>query len=482
MKTGYAIDRALAWFAAAAIPCAAFAGGVAPQSSRSEITSAQIEERVRFLASDGLKGRFTGTPEAVRAAEYLAQALKDAGVEPAGDGGTYLQRVPMGRIRYESVPQLAAWRDGRAEELRSGVDFDLQSGLPHDGERLRVRVVQKAEDVPAKADATLALFLDGSMSERRAWLGASKGAGFGLIVVPGSSKPGASADDEPPRARSLSGDAARVQTATVRAHGKLLERLRAGEVREIALACQARFEEEPAFNVVGRIGGAGTADEPALAEECVVFSAHYDHIGHREASESAAEGADTIFNGADDDASGCAAVIEIAEAFGASKAKPARTLVFLLATGEEIGLVGTNFYIEHPVVPLERTVCNLNFEMIGRPDALAGGAGTLWLTGYDLSNLGPELARLGLAIVADQRPDQHFFERSDNYAFAVRGVVAQTLSSYDLHSDYHRASDEADKLDFAHMEACVRAAFAASQALADGRIDPAWLEGKSPKR
>jgi Zn-dependent M28 family amino/carboxypeptidase len=161
---------------------------------------------------------------------------------------------------------------------------------------------------------------------------------------------------------------------------------------------------------------------------------------------------------------------------------PARTVVFLLATGEEIGLVGTRHYLERPVVPLERTVLNLNFEMIGRPDALAGGPGKLWLTGYERSNLGPAFAAAGLAVVADPRPDQGFFQRSDNYAFAVLGIVAQTLSSYDLHEDYHRVSDEASKLDFAHMETALRSTLTAVRALVDGTIDPAWEPGGAPTR
>ena len=84
--------------------------------------------------------------------------------------------------------------------------------------------------------------------------------------------------------------------------------------------------------------------------------------------------------------------------------------------------------------------------------------------------------------MADPRPDQNFFQRSDNYAFAVRGIVAQTLSSYDLHEDYHKPSDEADTLDWAHLEAAVQAAWIGAQALADGSIDPAWLPGGAPER
>jgi Zn-dependent M28 family amino/carboxypeptidase len=120
--------------------------------------------------------------------------------------------------------------------------------------------------------------------------------------------------------------------------------------------------------------------------------------------------------------------------------------------------------------------------MIGRPDALAGGPGKLWLTGFERSNLGPAFAQAGLALVPDPRPDQDFFRRSDNYAFALRGIVAQTLSSYDLHTDYHAVSDEADTLDWTHLAAAVEAAWIGARALADGSIDPAWQPGGMPER
>jgi Zn-dependent M28 family amino/carboxypeptidase len=186
-----------------------------------------------------------------------------------------------------------------------------------------------------------------------------------------------------------------------------------------------------------------------------------------------------IHNGADDDASGCAALLELAGALAAGP-RPARTLVFLFATGEEAGLHGTDWYIEHPLVPLASTVCNLNLEMIGRPDPLAGGAGGLWLTGDERTSLGDAFRALGMAVVADPRPGERFFERSDNYAFARRGIVAQTLSSFNLHADYHGVDDELERLDLAHMEGATRAALVGARALADGTLEPTWKPGGDP--
>ncbi len=225
---------------------------------------------------------------------------------------------------------------------------------------------------------------------------------------------------------------------------------------------------QPAVNVVGLLAGS----DPRLEHEAVVVTAHYDHLGI-----GPAVNGDSIYNGADDDASGTVAVLEIARALARGPA-PRRTIVFLLVTGEEHGLLGTRRYLDHPAVPLAETVANLNIEMIARPDPLAGGRGRAWLTGYDRSTVGTMLRDAGLPIVPDPRPEQDFFERSDNIAFALRGIPAHTLSSYDLHADYHQPSDEASRADPAHMALVIDAAARATLLLADGPA-PRWV-GEPP--
>jgi hypothetical protein len=436
------------------------------------ITAADIEATVRYLASDDLRGRSTGSLELMAAAEGLSARLAAAGVAPGGEGQGYLQHVPLARIEYAAVPTLAfELQDGSLREAVWGVDFDSVSGVLEPASfELAVIGPDGAPSAPAKAGR--ALYVDARGRAAREIV-AGPGDGFGLIVMRGSERPGRGPDTTPPKARRDPGGA-----PTVIVRGSLLEALAAGGVHRVHAGFPGRLVEPPAANVIGVIEGAGTPERPELADQCVVFSAHYDHIG---VDAAAKEGEDAVYNGADDDASGCAAVLELAEAFAAGP-RPARTLVFLFATGEEIGLIGTNHYLAHPLVPLERTVCNLNFEMIGRPDALAGGPGKLWLTGFERSNLGPAFAGAGLALVADPRPEQNFFQRSDNYAFALRGIVAQTLSSYDLHTDYHQVSDEAGTLDYGHMQAAVNAAWTGARALADGTIDPAWAPGGAPTR
>jgi Zn-dependent M28 family amino/carboxypeptidase len=192
-----------------------------------------------------------------------------------------------------------------------------------------------------------------------------------------------------------------------------------------------------------------------------------------------AVGADSICNGADDDASGVVATLKIAQVMRGG-ARPRRTLLFAAMTGEELGLLGARWYVEHPALPLASMAANLEIEMIGRPDSLAGGPGKAWLTGYDKSTMGDMLAAAGIPLVPDQRPDQQFFQRSDNYALAQRGIVAQTLSSFNLHGDYHQATDEASRADAAHMAAVIEAAARAVRLLADGP-KPEWKPSGRPE-
>jgi len=224
-------------------------------------------------------------------------------------------------------------------------------------------------------------------------------------------------------------------------------------------------------NVIGILPGR----DPALAAEHVLIGAHYDHVGI-----GPAVNGDSIYNGADDDASGVVAVLEIARQL-AQGPPPARTVVFAAMTGEEMGLIGTRWYILNPALPIETMAANLEIEMIGRPDSLAGGRGRAWLTGYERSTMGESLAANGIPIIADPRPDQNFFRRSDNIAFATAGIPAHTLSSFNLHRDYHAPSDQVDKVDFTHMAAVINAAARAARLLTDGPA-PQWKPGGRPCR
>jgi Peptidase family M28 len=222
-------------------------------------------------------------------------------------------------------------------------------------------------------------------------------------------------------------------------------------------------------NVIGILHGS----DPKLSKETILLSAHLDHLGVR-----ANMPGDNIFNGADDDASGVTAVLELAEALAKGE-KPKRTVVFALFGSEEIGGYGARYFQEHPPVPVESFVANLEFEMIGRPDS-AVPPHTLWLTGYERSDLGAQLAAHGARLVADPHPEQNFFRRSDNYVLARRGIIAHTVSSYGLHTDYHRPSDDLAHIDFAHMTEAIASMVGPIEWLVNTDFKPQWNKDGKP--
>lgn len=227
--------------------------------------------------------------------------------------------------------------------------------------------------------------------------------------------------------------------------------------------------EATTTNVLGIIPGR----DPVLTKETILLSAHLDHLGAgREVN------GDKVYNGADDDASGVTAVLELAKAL-MSGPRPKRTVVFALFGSEEIGGWGARYFQEHPPVPFESLVANLEFEMIGRPDA-AVARDTLWLTGYERSNLGPALKVFGARLVADPHPEQRFFQRSDNIVLARKGIVAHTVSSFGLHTDYHRPSDDLAHIDFVHMTDAIKSMVEPIRWLVNSNFKPEWNKGGRP--
>jgi Peptidase family M28 len=233
----------------------------------------------------------------------------------------------------------------------------------------------------------------------------------------------------------------------------------------------AKFQDIPrkeTWNAIAILRGTTSPNE------VILLTAHLDHLGIGPANASG----DTNYNGADDDASGTTAVLTLAHIL-ASGQRPKRTIVFALFGSEELGGFGNHAFLAHPPVPLASIVANLEFEMIGRPDP-AVPAGTLWLTGFDRSNLGPELAKHGAHLVNDPHPKENFFRRSDNYALAQQGIIAQTVSSYGLHKDYHQPSDEIRTIDFTHMTNAIASMINPIRWLADSDWKPEWNPGRKP--
>jgi hypothetical protein len=206
-------------------------------------------------------------------------------------------------------------------------------------------------------------------------------------------------------------------------------------------------------NIIGVLKGR----DPKLRDTYVLVTAHYDHLGQKPEGEG-----DRIFNGANDNASGVSGVIEIARAIASLKLRPRRSIVFIAYAAEESGMVGSRYYGQNPVFPIERTYAQVNFEQLGRPDDTEGPrVKAATVTGWDRSRVGSVLAAaaapLGVRIYKHEKFSEAFFERSDNEALAKAGVPAHTISVAYGFPDYHAVGDEAAKLDYANMATVTRA-------------------------
>jgi Zn-dependent M28 family amino/carboxypeptidase len=248
---------------------------------------------------------------------------------------------------------------------------------------------------------------------------------------------------------------------------KVLEAL--PENTTLSFTGSSTSETKYTWNAVGILQGS----DPTLQHKAVLLSAHLDHLGI-----GAAVNGDDIYNGADDDASGVTTVLELARVLGAGP-RPRRTVIFALFGSEETGGFGSEYFRQHPPLPLKEIAANLEFEMLGRADA-AVQPDEVWLTGWERSNLGPVLASHGAHLVGDPHPEQNFFARSDNYVLAKQGVVAQTISSYGLHHDYHQPSDDIAHIDFKHLDAAIGSLLRPVQWLVNSSFTPKWNEEGKP--
>ena len=221
--------------------------------------------------------------------------------------------------------------------------------------------------------------------------------------------------------------------------------------------------------------------DPVLKETYVILSAHYDHIGLSEQ----ATADDKIFNGANDDGSGTVALIEVASALAQMNPRPKRSILFIAFTGEEKGLLGSRYYGKHPLVPLARTVAQINLEHLGRTDDIEGPqVGTVAVTGFDYSTIGATLKQagdaLGIKVYRHPTKSDSFFRRSDNQSLADLGIPAHTLSVAFEFPDYHGAGDHWEKIDYANMQRITRLVALGLHLIANDVKEPLWSE-QNPK-
>jgi len=444
------------------------------------IREIDIRAELGFLASDAMQGRGSGTNYERVAAEYIGSKFRQFGLEPGGDTDSsgnkdFVQRVVLESTRFSGPPSLTATAGSNKQTWQFGQDF-LVSFVRATKITGDLQVIEPS-GTPAKGAIVVFKSWEGDERQRQeAFIKARNAGAVGVAVIESENnrRTREAGNARLPSLRGLiPGDTPESPFVVIGLRKEALDALTAmgdGAKVEFSGPTQAA-DTRTTWNAVGVLRGS----DPKAASEAIMLSAHLDHVGVNETLTG-----DKIFNGADDDASGSVAVMELARVF-ASGRRPRRTIYFICFGSEEAGGYGARYFIANSPVPLTQIVADLNFEMMGRPDAKVP-PGKLWLTGYDRSNLGPTLAKQGAAIVADPHPDQNFFQRSDNYTLALRGVVAHTISSFGLHTDYHRPSDDISKIDFPFMTRSINSLVAPIRWLANSNFRPSWLPGKAPTR
>ena len=447
-------------------------------------TALVLEKDVRaelgFLASDAMQGRGSATNYERVAAEYIGSMFHQFGLEPAGDNdatGTkgFVQRVQLESLRISEPPTVTIGNGSSAKKWVFGRDFLLQflRTTKISGE---LQIIDE-NATPSKGAVAVIRIPDNVTPQRRQEIirkALSAQAAAAIVLETEANKTTREAGNArlpnlPGRIAGQTSESFAVISLPKSAFDEVLA-MPNGTRFEFIAPTQAS-DSSATWNAIGVLPGS----DPRLAGEVIVLSAHLDHLGVGQQVSG-----DAIFNGADDDASGCVAVLELARVLASGK-RPRRTIYFICFGSEERGGLGSRYFVDHPPVPLEKILANIQFEMLGRPDSKVP-PNTLWLTGFDRSTLGPQLAKQGARLVADPHPQQNFFQRSDNYTLALRGVVAHTVSSFGLHTDYHRPSDDLSKIDFPFMTQSINSLITPIRWLANSTFRPSWLPGQQPRR
>ena len=481
--------------------------------SSPQITAGELQKHVKYLASDELEGRRVGSKGANAAADYIANELKTYGLKPLGDKGTYFQNFDfVSGIKLDKINTLAVTISGKSEGLTpekdyrplgfsssesysggvvfvgygisdtskkyndyAGIDVKgkavmlLRNAPPSDSLRdfgmvaaLRYKAA-KARELGAKAIIVVTGSEDSENDDlmKLAYDNASGGAGILAINI----------------TRKAADAILKTAGTTVKALQLEINKTKSPKpvaLLNVSLQLTVSLKEiiENARNVVGILEG----NDPSLKDQIIIVGAHYDHLGW------GGEGSlkpDTvaIHHGADDNASGTSGMLELAQWFASSKAALKRTMVFMAFSGEEEGLLGSGYYVNHPIIPLEKTVVMLNMDMIGRLKGrrlIVNGVGTS--QGFE-------------ALVKKLNTDSMFvlsmtkdgFGASDQASFYGKKIPVLFFFT-DIHSDYHRPSDTWDKLNYPGMELVVRYAGAIATDLDQTADKPAYIAVEAPKQ
>ena len=465
------------------------------------ITPADVSRRIFIIAHDSMGGRDTPSPGLDKTAAYIAAEFRRLGLKPGGDTGSYLQRYAIMRRQVDTAATRLDVRGSEAGAARFGTDFFNVSQLAERPISGSVVVIsgRSAGPDPLEGQAVTGAWVvvmatagpgrGGITADYATIEAAAAGGAIGAIMV--SNRTTSDWQARAGRAARASIAVAGDQPAAVllemhdAAAARLLGidpgALRGGTTRAFrrlpgtTLAFRGVYTvltRTTAPNAVGILEGS----DPQLKNEYVVYSAHMDHVGT--AGQSAGcrpVGADSICNGADDDASGTVAVVEAAEAFAQLQPRPKRSIIFLTVSGEEHGLWGSEYFAAHPPVPVANIVANLNLDMVGR-----NWRDTIVAIGKEHSDLGVTLNRvtaahpeLNMKAIDDLWPDERFYFRSDHYNFARVGVPILFFFN-GVHPDYHQVSDHPDKIDAEKEARIIKLVFYLGLEIANAAERPKW--------
>ena len=447
---------------------------------KSTIDQIDAESHLRFLTADELRGRNTGTIELDIAGRYIAEQFRKYGLDPLGDTeGDYTQKVEMA----ESNPPTVA-----TASLHDMV-FDIQSDLGFvDGKNGEIEgpmmfIVDLAEletvDLKGKVVVTV-------MSDPRAALMnidqvkdvQNRGA-IGLIEIfgPGQKMPWSAVARYLNRQKVNLGKIDTTEglprvwvndTTAV-----LIQKLKKNEKQSNASIKIDGLLKRPldSYNIVGKIEGT----DPILKEEHVIMCAHYDHIGVQ-----SGKGLDSIYNGTRDNGIGTTGLINAAKYFGLYPAK--RSIIIIALTGEEKGLLGSQYYTDNPKVPLEKTVFALNIDNSGYTDT--ENITLLDTARTNIDKLVYQAAKeAGLGVMGDRIPDQGYYERSDQVSFAKNGVPAinfkMSMAAFDerISTYYHQANDEFDSIDREYVYKYWISYIRSAELISNWDQKPYWIAG-----
>jgi len=428
------------------------------QAALQRISAASMRASVSFLSSEALGGRATPSSGLDISAEFIAAQFRRAGLEPISPEDGYFQTARLIRVTPAAESLQLTFHHGEKELKVFSGDARLRALSAVSFDDVPVIRLQEGADLAQVAGKVVAAparqYSADSALEK---LQAAKPA---LILLVGRRIMEVSSGGEWLAER----DAPNVPVLRVFAVS-VADALAGHDDLRLSLHASTPVTE----TVVARnVGGILRGSDPTLRDQFVLLTAHYDHLGK--------------MPGANDNASGTVSMIEIAAALSALETHPRRSILFLAFYGEEEGLLGSSFYVHHPLEPLKDTVADINLEQMGRTDEEDGKqVGAFAFTGpsySDLPAIMSSAAKPENVKIYSKRGADMYFDRSDNYVFAQAGIVAHTIVVAFEYPDYHASGDEWQKLDYENMARVDRGVAAGLLQVANISQRPKWSGSK----